>query len=108
MTEEDKVEAFNKYEFCYSYDTQTFYSTIAALCGCKSIVVLEPGKTKKDYIGPDDPDTYGVAYGNSPNELHRAETTRNLLINSLNFSKTNNENTSLFIEYIKEHFCDKT
>lgn len=108
MTEEDKVNTFNKCEFCYSYDTQTFYSSIAALCGCKSIVVLEPGKTKKDYIGPDDSDSYGVAYGTSLDELHRAEATRNLLIDSLDFSKKNKENTSLFIKYIKEHFCNKT
>ena len=72
LSEFQIVDIFNKCERCYSYDTQTFYSSIAALCGCQSIVVMEPGKSKKDYCGKDD-DDYGVAYGDSLDEIKRAE-----------------------------------
>ena len=49
LLEEEKVKVFNECEYCVSYDTQTAYSKIAALCGCVSVVVPELGKTKSDY-----------------------------------------------------------
>lgn len=106
MTEEDKVDTFNKCEFCYSYDTQTFYSCIASICGCKSIIVPEPGKSKNDYRGADDRPHYGVAFGNSKEELNWAESTRKDLIDCLNYEEVNKKNTLLFIKYINDYFGD--
>lgn len=104
MTEEEKVKTFNNYEYCYSYDTQTFYSSIASICGCKSIVIMEPGKSKTDYRGEDDGESLGVAFNETPEEIRRAENSREKLIKSLDFSKQNEENTRKFIDYLEEHF----
>lgn len=71
LSEEQKVQVFNQCEKCISYDTQTAYSGIAAMCGCISIVIPEPGKKRSDYLSEDDI-FYGVAYGDSENELRFA------------------------------------
>lgn len=103
LPEEEKVRILNQCEYCISFDTQTFYSQIASVCGCKSIVALEPNKTKDDYLGNDDlPD--GVAFGNSPEELERAASTRQKLIERLDYSKKNRENAAKFVKIITEHF----
>lgn len=104
LSEEEKVQILNEKEFCISYDTQTFYSSIAAVCGCKSIVIPEPGKTKKDYFGPDDVEPFGVAYGTDENEIQYALSTRDKLIQSLDFSEKNQTATKKFIEIISNHF----
>lgn len=76
MTEENKVSIFNSCERCISYDTQTAYSSIAAMCGCVSIVVPEKGKGRNDYLTDDDV-VYGVAYGFSDDEIAYAMNTAN-------------------------------
>lgn len=62
LTEKEKVKVFNQCERCISYDTQTDYSHIAALCGCFSIVIPEQGNGCSDYRNDDD-QRYGVAIG---------------------------------------------
>lgn len=89
LPETEIVKVFNECEYCYSYDTQTFYSSIAAICGCKSIVVPEPEKTMKDYLNPSEP-SYGVAWGDSEDEITRAVNTVDELIASLNKFKERN------------------
>ena len=78
LPEPIKVEVFNSSERCISYDTETHYSPIAALCGCQSIVVPEPGKTRKDYRTEDDWEC-GVAIGFDENEIQFAKDTVGLL-----------------------------
>ena len=68
LPEREKVKVFNACEYCISYDTQTSYSAIAALCGCISVVVPEQGKTRRDYYFTDE-EKYGVALGFSKEEL---------------------------------------
>ena len=36
------VEIFNKHEIFFTYNTQTFISVLAALCGCISVVIPHP------------------------------------------------------------------
>ena len=74
LPETEKVEVFNRCERCISYDTQTAYASIAALCGCLSIVVPEGGKTWRDYLKNEDK-IPGVAYGFEEQELEWARTT---------------------------------
>ena len=62
MSEENKVRTFNECKYCISYDTQTTYSSIAAMCGCISIVIPEPGKSREDYRTEYDKE-YGVSFG---------------------------------------------
>lgn len=105
LEEEEKVRILNEYEFCYSYDTQTFYCQIAAICGCLPIIVLEPGKSITDYLGEDEMDKcVGIAYGDSPEEIKRAKDTRDQLLESLDYSESNNQNITTFVNYIDERF----
>ena len=99
-SEKEIVDIFNNSKYCYSYDTQTMYSFIASVCGCISIVVPEDGRGRNDYLKPDDLG-YGVAYGDSEEELSFAENTREKLIESLDFSEKNDYNIRKFIDYIK-------
>lgn len=103
MTQEELVKMFNEHEYCYSYDTQTFYTAIAAICGCKSIVVMEPGKTEKDYIGEGEAH-YGRAYGDTPEQLEYAEKTKELLKKSLDYKERNEANVKAFIPVLEEKF----
>ena len=99
-SESEIVEIFNNSKYCYSYDTQTMYSFIASVCGCISIVVPEKGKSRKDYRTTEDIG-YGVAYGDSEEELLYAEKTREQLIDCLNSSENNELNIRKFLSYIK-------
>ena len=99
-TEREIVEIFNNSKYCYSYDTQTMYSSIASVCGCISIVVPEEGKSRKDYLTSGEIG-YGVAYGDSEEELSYAENTRVKLLESLDPTEGNEYNIQKFLSYIK-------
>lgn len=104
-SEEEKVRVLSSCEKCYIYDTQTFYASIAAVCGCLPIVVLEPGKNKSDYYSDEEiRHSYGIAYGESEEEIRHAKETRGLLLKSLDFSNKNEENVAKFVSYIEEMF----
>ncbi|MDD6134935.1 MAG: hypothetical protein PUB49_09635 [Selenomonadaceae bacterium] len=104
LPEAEKIKVFNHSEYCYSYDTQTFYSSIAALCGCKSIVVLEPGRTKQCYRDDNDLD-YGVAWGCSEEELQRAQSTVCKLQEVIDdWERKNIESVNAFLSYCDNFF----
>lgn len=104
LREPDKVKVLNQCERCYIYDTQTFYTAIAALCGCIPIVVLEPGKTKEDYVKSDD-EVYGVAYGDSPDEIEFAVRTRAEVQRQIDkMLAENGPMVDSFIEKCKDYF----
>ena len=103
LSESEIVSLFNKCKYCISYDTQTFYSSIAAICGCISVVVPEPGKTRKDYC--DDESGYGVAYGFSNDELEYAIKTReNEITRVKSWDIENANNVIAFVELCKSYF----
>lgn len=104
LLEEEKVKVFNECEYCISYDTQTAYSQIAALCGCISIVVPEVGKNREDYLNAND-NVFGVAFGFSENEINYAKDTQNHILAS--FKKVNLDgvnSTKDFITICKNKF----
>lgn len=104
LLEEEKVKVFNECEYCISYDTQSSYSQIAAICGCISIVVPEQGKYKEDYVSGDE-FVYGVGYGFSLQEREYAIDTKSLVkkyYETLNKSGMNN--TEKFIKYCEYAF----
>lgn len=74
LLEEEKVALFNQCEYCISYDTQTAYATLAAICGCTSIVVPEPGKSWTDYCDSIE-EKYGVSYSFDAEEIEWAKQT---------------------------------
>lgn len=62
LPHEEIALLFNRCSVFISYDMHTLYSQYAALCGCTSIVIPEPGVTKTQ-VYPDERDCYGIAYG---------------------------------------------
>lgn len=70
-------KVFNECEYFYSYDTATWVSIMAALCGCKSIVVPDPDTTPDEWYSGFPYFYYGIAYGES--ELPRAEKTQQFM-----------------------------
>jgi len=62
LSHRELAAVFNRVEMCISYDTYTLYSAFAAMCGCTSVVVPQPGMTKEDWY-PDERDRYGQAWG---------------------------------------------
>ncbi len=96
------AEVFNQCEYCISYDLHSAYSSYAALCGCKSIVVPDPQLTIEAWRKAED-SRWGVAYGED--DLDRAQETLPLLIERI---KNDNENVlatvDQFAKSIIEHF----
>lgn len=103
LSEEEKVNVLNACERCYSYDTQTFYTTIAAVCGCLPIVVPEPGKTKDDYLATGE-SPCGIAFGETQEEIEYAQSTRHLIMRRLDSAAMNEKSISLFVEALKAKF----
>ena len=104
LPEHEKVRVFNESEYCISYDTHTAYSAIAALCGCISVIVPEPGKNRSDYRSSNET-SYGVAFGFSNDELEYAKNTAGLLKQRyMNLNDKGKEDANHFIELCKEHF----
>lgn len=103
LTEKKKVEVLNRCKYFFSYDTQTFYNTIAAVCGCISIVVMEPGKTKKDYLGEGDWDD-GRAYGDSHEEIERSLRTRDAMFKHLDHEASNEKAVDFFLQEVEKRF----
>lgn len=104
LPEKEKVKVFNECEWCISYDTQTAYSTIAAICGCKSVVVPEEGKSIDDYLNEND-ERLGVAIGFSEQELKRAaDTTQRAIKRYQDIIANSVIETKRFIEYCEKYF----
>jgi hypothetical protein len=70
------ADVFNKHEYFYSYDTATWLSVMAALCGCKSIVVPDGRLTASEWYKSYPYFEYGIAYG--LDELPHAATTKHM------------------------------
>lgn len=76
--EPEKVRVMNECEYCISYDTQTAYNNVAALCGCISVLVPEVGKGISAYRNAYDT-RYGVAIGFDEKQIQYAKDTVPLL-----------------------------
>ncbi|MBS0437166.1 MAG: WavQ [Proteobacteria bacterium] len=93
---------FNRTQLCVSYDSYTMYSLFAALCGCDSVVVPEPGVSKEQWY-PDEADRYGLAYGFD--DLEWARRTRHLLLPRLKAQETQaNDTVGAFISRCDAYF----
>lgn len=104
-------EIFNKIETLYCYDLRTIWPVLAALCGCKVIVV--PNMTDSSeckgstiYRNSWDLFKYGIAFTDSADEINHAKDTLHLVYdNVLNYC----DNVSLkevkhFIGICEEYF----
>ena len=98
----EMAEAFNKYEYFYSYDLYTMYSRFAAVCGCKSIVVPEKG-LDIDQWRQNPSSEYGLAYG--IDDLPRAEATRPALLELMAQSENESRRSvNFFVRRCQQHF----
>lgn len=86
-TQMQYIEIFNNHKYFISYDSLTFLSVIAALCGCISIVKKVDGLSKDDWLNTTceavylkesgENNLYGIAYGSDDleyaiNTIHMA------------------------------------
>jgi hypothetical protein len=88
-TQDDYLEIFNNYEKFVSYDPISFLTIIATICGCISIVCPISNISKKDYfkmtalyeymIEKNIDSIYGIAYGDTQNELDYSKNTLHLV-----------------------------
>lgn len=101
LTETEKVKVFNKSKYCISYDTQTAYSMIAALCGCISVVMPEEGKGREDYRQNET--SYGEAFGFSEEEIQYSISTRGKLREM--YEQKNKDNIIEVENFVNE--CEK-
>lgn len=99
----DLLDIFNKCERFYSYDKKTYLNTIAALCGCNSIIVSDD-YSDYDKIITNTPSTkYGVAYG--LHNLDHIEKTKHKLRPSLRELESNQyKDLKRILSKITEHF----
>jgi hypothetical protein len=84
-SQNDYLNIFNQYEKFISYDPMTFLSIIALKCGCVSVVYPIENISKKDYfkmtafydymVNNNVDSIYGIAYGNSDDELMYSKNT---------------------------------
>lgn len=56
------MDIFNTHERFISYDSHTYYSIIAAMCGCTSIVIKDDNISSEEYY-KNDFVKYGISYG---------------------------------------------
>lgn len=109
LPEEKKVETFNKCKYCISYDTQTSYSNIAALCGCISIVVPEKGKTWRDYRTEEEyKSDFGIAFGFDDEEIDKAVDNMDRVVEY--FEKINQvglNNVKDFVDECEDYFSQQ-
>lgn len=104
MSEPDKVQTFNRCRYCISYDTQTAYMKIAALCGCLPVVIPESGKGREDYTAGES-ESYGVAYGFSEEEIAFATQTQGKVTEWFKSVNVNNENNvNEFLRLVKQWY----
>jgi hypothetical protein len=96
-------EIFSYIKRFYVYDTETFLSVIASLCGCEVVIVPYNGLTKQDIIDKQPVFKYGIAYG--LDDLEYANKTRNLLRDELrNIEYIAYHHTRTIIEKIIQYY----
>lgn len=84
LSQVEIAKVFNKCETFISYDTQSFYSTLAVLCGCRSVVIPDNGVGIEEWLS-DPSERFGIAYGFE--NMDEAEKTRHLLLKKLSASE---------------------
>ena len=93
------TDEFNKYEYVLTFDDKSYYTTAAALCGTKSII-LNPNEniTPAEYRLENPIQMCGVAYG--MNDIKWADQTIGLVRDHLlELEKRDKQTISNFLEY---------
>jgi len=81
MGDDYLIKLFNTCEKFYSYDTETYLSVLAALCGCESIIVPNKNFNKQTIKDKIPVCKYGIKYGDD--DIIDFETEKKLLYKEL-------------------------
>eukprot|EP01037_Dinobryon_pediforme_P017965 gene17965-18200_t len=92
------ADIFQRSRLFYCHDPYTMYCDYAAICGCLPIVIPQPDLSLEDWRPEED--RRGIAYGDSPEQLDWARSTRQGLLNRISDLK-NQEDAML------DHFIDR-
>lgn len=96
------ASVFNKTNVFYSYDTYTFVSIQAVMCGANSVVVPMKGLTKEEYYNGSELHRY-IAYGKE--EIDNARAVHNELENHLDdVEKKSIQDIHTFVEKCYDYF----
>lgn len=95
------LDEFNKYEYVLTFDDKSYYTTAAALCGTKAIILnTDPNLTPNEYRHLNPIQMCGVAYG--MNDIKWANETIGLVRdNLLELEKKDKQTVNNFIEFWK-------
>ena len=98
---QELASVFNQYEYFISYDLYTMYSTYAAMCGCKSVVVPANWISKDEWHS--DEFMTGVAYGIE--DLDRADQTKSEMFKVFQKAEENSINSvNIFAQRCMAYF----
>lgn len=93
--DKELINIFNQCKRFYSYDTETYLSVLAALCGCESVIIPQKEKNKQEIINNQPTFKYGIAYG--IDDIKHANNTQPLVREHLNFLETKQTQDTLKI-----------
>jgi hypothetical protein len=100
---EQTSELFNTTERFYSYDTFTFLSFQAVMCGCLSIVIPSSDVSKENWLSGSRFHKYGIAWGED--DIPRAIETAPLIFEEIRQAKLEmNEKVIKFAEHCQNYF----
>jgi hypothetical protein len=103
MQDNELINIFNSCKKFYSYDYETYLSSLASLCGCESIIIPYKNIKKEDIIEKLPAFKYGIAYGLE--DLEYANSTRHLLRKYLqDLENKQYIDTKIAFEKIFQHF----
>lgn len=105
LSHEELSTIFNQVEMFITYDTYTYYSTYAALCGCISVVIPDENISKEQWYAYEK-DRYGKAYG--LDDIDYAVSTKSLMLDYLQEQEDRNKNSvANFIILCDQYFSNK-
>jgi hypothetical protein len=97
------IKIFRSCKTFYSYDTETYLSVLAALCGCESVIVPYKNITKEEIVSKQPSFKYGIAYG--LNDLEWANNTQpKLREHMIMLEEKQIEDTKIEFEKIFKYF----
>ncbi|WP_413701365.1 hypothetical protein ACLKMH_06730 [Psychromonas sp. KJ10-10] len=108
LTHNEVADIFNRTKYFYSYDLESAYTMFVAMCGCISIVVPKKGVSVKQWQ-PIEELRYGIAYGDSEEEIAYSISTRKKVIPYLDeLSQETNRDVISFIsksQFFFSRYC---
>ncbi len=97
------VDIFRQSEYFYSYDSTTFLSVAAALCGCLSIVAPDDGVSATEWRTSHLMNRYGIAYGIE--DIPYALETQSLVLPHMEYLERESERQlDQFLIKLRQHF----